>query len=136
MRVRRDLLELDSRLRRQGELRVGAYARRAARRRLARAAAGVALILVALALYGILRPPGARNAQGFLVAARCAACGNDVLARSGFGQTPPLVCSACGAVAAHPLWVCRACGERFTTEALEDVVCPRCGGKRVGFEKP
>ena len=92
-----------------GEIRVGAYARRQIRRRWMFGAFGISLIVLAVGLYWGLGADGDRSAHQPIVALRCAACARDESRALALDQSYPVRCSQCGQPAMRPLWKCRKC---------------------------
>jgi predicted Zn-ribbon and HTH transcriptional regulator len=116
------------------EVSIGAYARRQRRRRVLVGVFGGALIVGALTLYSLLKPPG-HAAQGdrYAVRVRCAMCGHIATVRVRFDQTFPMQCPKCKAPACQAMWQCRQCGHQFVPEQPGlPVSCPECGSDQVG----
>ena len=116
------------------EVSVGAYARRQLRRRVFVGVVGGALIIGALTLYSLLKPPGqADRDDRYPVRVHCASCDHAATVRVRFDQTFPMRCPECKQPASQVLWRCRQCGQQFVPEQTGLVVrCPECGSERVG----
>jgi Zn finger protein HypA/HybF involved in hydrogenase expression len=116
-----------------GEIRVGAFARRQVRRRWMFGAFGVSLIVLAAGLYWGLGTDRDGPEHLPTVALRCVACGFDLSRPLPPDQHFPLVCPKCEQRAVRPLWVCRKCSERFLPPLQSDTIrCPKCGSDQVG----
>jgi hypothetical protein len=116
-----------------GEIRVGAYARRQIRRRWMFGAFGVCLIALAVGLYWGLGADRDGSAHRPIVALRCGACAHDESRALPPDQNYPLACAQCGQLAVRPLWICRKCEERFLPSPQFDPIrCPRCSSDQVG----
>jgi predicted Zn-ribbon and HTH transcriptional regulator len=116
------------------EVSVGAYARRQFRRRVLLGVFGAALIIGAIMLYEVRRPPTlGEPGDRYPVRVRCASCGYTATLRVPFDQTFPMRCPKCGQVACQELWQCRECGHQFVPEQTGTILrCPECGSERVG----
>jgi predicted Zn-ribbon and HTH transcriptional regulator len=116
------------------EVSVGAYARRQFRRRVFVGVFGGALIIGALTLYSLLKPPGqADQGDRYPVRVHCASCGHAASVQVRFDQTFPMRCPKCKEPACRVMWQCRQCGQRFVPEQTGPAVrCPECGSERVG----
>ncbi len=120
----------------RGDLEIGAFARRARRRRLGIALGGVALIVAAgLVFYFLGEPADSAAGDAYRVAIRCITCGyssDDFAVRT--TQSFPMACPGCKELSCKQVWQCRRCGNRFVPPAAFPVVCPAtgCGSSNVG----
>ena len=116
------------------EVRVGAYARRQLRRRIAIGLFGTVLIAGAIALYYQLRPTSAGSSLAhYPVRVRCVSCGHTAVISVPLAQTFPIRCPACGEATCREVWRCRACQAEFVPEQTGiPLRCPQCNSDRVG----
>jgi Zn finger protein HypA/HybF involved in hydrogenase expression len=115
-----------------GDVLVGAYARRLARRRLWLIGFGLALIGLAVVIYRNLEPAGSA-VDTRPVLARCVECGFEGPLRVPIAARGTFECPTCHARGARELWACRKCGERFLPPVTyETRVCPACDSSEVG----
>lgn len=133
MRYRNDILRVAAR-QAGGELGVGAFARRQARRRLAAGAGGLGLLALAVVVYLQLSPrggppPGAE----YPAVLRCVDCGYQMHGQLRPEQPLPLDCPQCAGRSMYELWRCRECGQEFVPAPRQRPVrCPQCGEQQVG----
>ena len=115
-----------------GDVLVGAYARRLARRRLGLIGFGLLLLLLELVIYLNLEPASsALDTRPVL--ARCVECGFEGPLRVPIAARGAFECPSCRARGARELWACRRCGERFLPPATFEVrICPACNSSEVG----
>jgi hypothetical protein len=121
-----------------GELHIGAYARRARRRRMGLALVGLGLIAGAGAIYWAIRPPReAQELASYKVRVRCTTCGRESVESVATSQSFPLVCPNCRERACKQVWRCKKCGLQFVPERLGGAtVCPnpQCRSTQVGSD--
>lgn len=118
---------------RDGELLVGAFARRQFRRRVLLGAGGTALIAVAVALFLTLSEYDGGDGVRHDSIVRCLQCRAESRVRVRLGDSYPLRCPACRALAALELWHCYDCGLDFVPPQSNDpVACPRCQSESLG----
>jgi hypothetical protein len=116
-----------------GEIRVGAFARRQVRRRWMFGAFGVCLIAAAGGLYWGLGLDREDAAHRPVTALACAGCAYEESRALAPNQHFPLVCPKCGQSSLRPLWSCRSCEERFLPPPQSEAIrCPRCNSDQVG----
>lgn len=125
-----------SALARDGEIGIGAYARRVWRRNLSIAALGVAFMFGSWWLYKELRPTeNSRIRDKYPVKVRCAntGCGYEGILYVQPNEKFPLFCPQCQKRSCRQLWRCRYCNLEFLPErAAQTVKCPHCGSVTVG----
>ncbi len=118
---------------REGEILIGAYARRQFRRRVIIGAVGAGLIALAGAVYLLLGDRPARGDGGYDAVLRCVQCGAEARVRVHPGESFPFKCRKCGASAMLELWHCYDCGTDFIPPQSNDPVsCPKCQSQFLG----
>lgn len=116
-----------------GEIRVGAFARRQIRRRWMFGAFGVGLIALAGGLYWGLGLDRDDAAHRPILALACSVCNYEESRALPPDQHFPLVCPKCGQTSLRPLWSCRKCDERFLPSPEHEAIrCPKCNSDQVG----
>jgi hypothetical protein len=116
-----------------GEIGIGAFARRQMRRRWMFGAFGVCLMAMAGGLYWGLGGDRDRSSHTPIVALRCGGCGHAESRALPLDQPFPMVCPGCVQPALRPLWICRDCKEQFLPALkIDPVRCPKCNSDQVG----
>lgn len=121
-----------------GDLAVGAFARRARRKRIGIALLGVLLIGAAGVSYWALREPP-EHVGSFRAVVRCSKCGVEAPVTVAAGQVFPLTCDACHERTLRQVWQCQKCGHRFVPDGRGvPTNCPRsgCRSAAVGAAAP
>ncbi len=135
LRTRDRLGSYRSALDREGDVSVGAFARRHWLRRILLGGLGGLLMVGAVWTWSSLRPEdeGVELGGRYSVALQCSACAHRGAALVGHDQKFPLRCPECGKRTWWPLWRCQVCGKEFLVRpGVSDVRCPECGSVSVG----
>jgi len=135
LRTRDRLSSYRSALEREGDVSVGAFARRHWFRRVLLGGLGVLLLAGAAWTWYSLQPhdEGVGLGGRYTVALQCSLCAHRGEAAVGHDQKFPLKCPACGKRTWWPLWRCQVCGEEFLVRpGVSEVCCPECGSVSVG----
>lgn len=121
-------------LERDGEITIGARARRQRLQRLLLGLVGLLLVIAAVALYVVLSEDEDPPAGPALVLARCSECGHEIALEPDPRRAYPGDCPHCEKHSVWPLWECRVCGERFIAPGPHagPLHCPNCDSTRVG----
>ncbi len=116
-----------------GDVSVGAFARRLRRHHWLMATIGLALLLTAGVVYVMLSAQPGGKATPAVVIVRSLSTGAEFELPMDAQRVYPAVCPDTGSRDCYPVWECRACNERFVpADTSETVKCPECGSTRVG----